>query len=392
MKWNLLTKASVGAALILCVLALMAVFFGLFNQANATGPLASDEHLITIHDRGREHSIISKKDTLREVFADAHIVLDQNDIVEPGLDEKLVSQSYQVNIYRARPVTIVDGDHRIRIMSAYQTPEQIATQAGITLHDEDEETLELPKNLVASGSSLQLIIHRATPMWLVLYGKKERVYTQATTVAEFLKEKNVTLAAKDDMNLPQSAAIHAGIKLEIWRNGVQTRTREEKIAFSVRQVQDADHPVGYKKIETRGVAGKKVVTYKLTIKNGKVVKKKAIHSVVLKKAVQQVEIVGTKVELPAGSHEDWMDQAGMSSGNFGYINYIFTHESGWNPAARNPAGYVGLGQTSESNLSGACPSWESDPICQIKFFNGYANGRYGSWKAAYDFKASNGWW
>lgn len=294
MKWNMLTKASLGATLALCMLALGVAFFGLFNQASAAGTLESDEHLITIHDRGQERSIISKKDSLREVFADTGLVLDENDIVEPGLDEKLVSQSYQVNIYRARPVTIVDGDQRVRVMSAYQTPKQIAKQAGIAMQDEDKTTLSLPQNLIASGASLEMTIDRATPMWLVLYGKKERVYTQATTVAEFLKEKDINLGDKDDMNHKSSATIREDMKLEIWRNGIQTQTREEKIAFSVRQIQDADRPVGYKKVVTAGVPGKKVVTYKVTIKNGKAVKRKVLQSVVLKKAVQQVEIVGAK--------------------------------------------------------------------------------------------------
>lgn len=321
MKWNMLTKASLGVVLGMCVFALSVAFFGLFNQASATGTLSSNEHLITIHDRGSERSVISKENTLRKVFAEIGLVLDQNDIVEPGIDEELVSQSYQVNIYRARPVTIIDGDHRVRVMSAYQTPKQIAHQAGVMLHDEDKTTLGLPEDIITSGASLQMTIDRATPMWLILYGKKERVYTQATTVAEFLKEKKITLGPKDDMNRATTARISENMKLEIWRNGIQTQTREEKIAFGVRQVQDADRPVGYKKVTTVGIPGKKVVTYRVIIKNGKIVKRKALHVVVLKKAVQQVEIVGAK---PSFSGDFAAALAKLRACEGGY--------SSWNPA------------------------------------------------------------
>jgi hypothetical protein len=128
------------------------------------------------------------------------------------------------------------------------------------------------------------------------------------------------------------------------------------------------------------------------MQNGKEVSRKEIQSVVVTQPTKQVEVIGTKVSLPPGSHEDWMRAAGMSPDNFGYINYIFMHESGWNPASSNGGMYVGLGQTNPANLSAACPQWQSDPICQIRFFNGYAVSRYGSWSGAYDFKASKGWW
>jgi uncharacterized protein YabE (DUF348 family) len=352
----------------------------------------SSERLITIHDRGQEKGLITSASTLRDVFEQANIALDKNDIVEPGLDEKLISNNYQVNIYRARPVLIIDGSVRQLTMSAYQTPKQIAQQAGISLRDEDTATLEASDDLIRDGASLQMVIDRAVPVQLTLYGEKATVYTQATTVNGFLEEKNIKLADKDTVSANHSAKISANMQLAIWREGKQTVTRKEAIQFGVEQIQDVNRPLGYKKIDTPGANGKQIVTYEVEMHDGKEVGRKAIQKVVIRKAVKQVETIGTKVSLPPGSHDDWMRQAGMSSGNYGYINYIFVHESGWNPASRSTSGYVGLGQTNEGNLSSACSGWQSDPICQIRFFNGYAVSRYGSWEAAYNFKASHGWW
>ncbi len=294
MKWNIYTKTALGAAVSLLLFILSVALFGLLQPVFAKGEATSGEHLITIYDRGVAHSLITGKDTLREIFADEHIVLDKNDIVEPGIDETLVAKQYEVNIYRARPVTIIDGAHQVRIMSAYQTPKQIARQAGITLRDEDEETLTLPTDLVADGASIQMIIKRATPVNLVFYGKDEVVYTQTETVADLLKEKNITLSDKDHINLVPETSIEANMKLEIWREGEQTQTRNEPIKFTTRMVQDTDQPVNYRKVQTAGVNGEQTVTYKVTVKNGKIVKRKALHRVVLKKAVQEVVVVGAK--------------------------------------------------------------------------------------------------
>ena len=57
--------------------------------------LEDGERLFIIHDRGVERGIISDAKTLRQVLEQADIELDQNDRVEPGLDEKLATNQYQ---------------------------------------------------------------------------------------------------------------------------------------------------------------------------------------------------------------------------------------------------------------------------------------------------------
>jgi len=362
------------------------------HQVAADTPGQTGKRIITIHDRGKDIGILTDQTTLRGVFQEAHIELDKNDLVEPSLDDKLVADNYQVNIYRARPVVIVDGASVKKVISAYQTAGQIAAHAGISLRDEDKTSIRPISDIVTYGAGVEVDIDRATPVNLELYGTPTTVYTQATTVGGLLKEKGLTLGKHDQLSVKDDTPIKKDMKFAIWRNGTQTITRRESIAFSVERIEDADRPLGYDKVQTVGKKGQALVTYQATMKNGKIVKKKQIQRVVIHDAKKQVEVVGTKASLPAGSHEDWMSEAGIGSGDYGYINYIFTNESGWNPAARNPAGYVGLGQTSESNLASACSNWQTDPVCQIRFFNGYALGRYGSWENAYDFKRDNGWW
>ena len=260
-------------------------------QANAAD---AGEHLVTIHDRGKVRTILTRQTVLRDALKEADYNFDANDLVEPGLDEELVSRDYQVNIYRARPIVIQDGNVKQLVMSAYQTPKQIAKHAGITLKDEDKATLTMTNSLIRDGASIVMRIDRATPLSLVLYGKKQTVYTQAVTVADFLKEKDITIGQKDTLSVKAETPISKGMKIEIWRNGKQTVTRDEAIDFEIEQIEDKDRPVGYKKITETGVKGKKTVTYEVFMKNGKELKRKKIQSVTIKKPVKQVEIVGAK--------------------------------------------------------------------------------------------------
>ena len=256
---------------------------------------AAGERLVTVHDNGKDRGILTKATTLRQAFASAKIHIDPNDLVEPGLDETLVAGNYEVNIYRARPVTIVDGSVRIKVMSPYQTSQQIAEHAGVTMHNEDEATMSLAGDMVSGGAGVKLAIDRATEFTFIIYGKKTTAYTQESTVADMLKKKNITLGADDVLSVDTSAPIKSGMTIELWRNGVQTVTEEQAIAFETEKIQDADREVGFKEVKTPGEKGKKTVTYEVEMKNGKELKRKEIQTVITQEPKKQVEIIGTKM-------------------------------------------------------------------------------------------------
>lgn len=287
---------------IVALSALVALFFGIISlaaqvyAASEEPPRpAAGEHLVTIHDDGKDRGILTRATTLRQAFESAGIRIDPNDRVEPSLDAQLIASNYEVNIYRARPVTIVDGTVRIKVMSAYQTPQQITKQAGVELHDEDNATLSATEDIVAEGAGLKLSIDRATSFTFVQYGKVTTAYTQEKTVGEMLAKKNVTLGANDVLSVAASTPMTAGMTVELWRNGVQTVTEEQEIPFEIEKIQDKDRDIGYKEVKTPGEKGKKTVTFEIEMKNGQEISRKEIQSVVQAEPKKQIEIVGAKM-------------------------------------------------------------------------------------------------
>lgn len=97
---------------------------------------------------------------------------------------------------------------------------------------------------------------------------------------------------------------------------------------------------------------------------------------------------------PSGSKADWMRAAGISDADFGYVDYIVSHESGWNYHAVNrSSGAYGLPQSLPAGkLASAGADWRDNPVTQLRWANNYAVGRYGSWEAAYRFWVTNHWW
>jgi uncharacterized protein YabE (DUF348 family) len=257
---------------------------------------AQDENkrLITVYDRGAKSAFLTDKKTLKEALADNGIQLDKRDTVEPSLEEELVAPDYRVNIYRARPVVVVDGAVRLKTVSPYQTPRLIAQDAGIAMFREDVATLKPLANYVGDGAGLELTITRATPIQLELYGRKTEVRTQGKTVGDMLKEKHIVLGESGRVSVSESTPITANMKVRVWREGKQTVTFDETIPYASEYIFDADRHVGYRKVKTNGLEGVRSMTYEIEVKDGVELSRKEIARIDIRSPKKEVVLVGVR--------------------------------------------------------------------------------------------------
>lgn len=375
------------------VLALVAALGATLFPSQTADAQSEGGRLITLHDRGIETAFITNGATLREALSQQGVQLDAKDAVEPSLDEKLVAPDYQVNIYRARPVMVVDGATRQKIVTPYQTGERIAQDAGISLYPEDVTHLTRSNDIVGDGAGLQLQIDRAVPLELDLYGAITSVRTQGTTVGEMLHEKHITIGARDGVSLSLDTPITEGMRVRVWREGTQTINTQEAVAFETERIDDADRPVGYREVRTAGRAGLRAVTYEIEIKNGVEVSRSEIASLILEQPVTQIEIIGTKPKtLPytgGGTKTEWLAASNIAPENWGYADYIVGKESSWNPNATNKSsGACGLAQALPC---GKVPGNPYNPVDSLNWMNTYVN-RYGGWEGAYNFWLAHRWY
>ena len=361
--------------------AILMLVGGLFfvNQAlaDATKPAAkAGEKLVTIYDRGAEKTIVTKARTIREALKLAKFSIDERqDVVEPSLDSEMVAEKYNINIFRARPITIVDGDKRLKVTTAEQTPALIAKTAGIEVFEEDKTTLSNSDNMAVDGANMVMKIDRASMVNFVLYGKESVIRTHAKTVGELLKEKNIDPKKDDTLSVDRSAKIIPGMKIELWRNGKQTITAEEDVKFEVEKVQDANRDSGYREVKQAGVNGKKNVTYEIEMKNGVEVSRKEIASVVTKEPKKQIEIVGTKSSTSfSGSFSEALARLRSCEGSYtsntgnGYYGaYQFDKRTwgnygGYELASDAPAAV----QDEKAWQTYKARGWQPWPTCKVK--------------------------
>lgn len=296
-----------GAIVVVAFFVLIAVFTLSATKISYAGKSETNTQkgrMLTIFDRGTEKIILTDQATIGDALREAKISIDSKDVVEPNQAEKLVASDYQVNIYRARPVVIVDGNSRTKVITAYQTAEQIISSAGIKLFDEDKTTIDKSMDVLADGAGLQVIINRATPVNLKLFGKDAEIRTHSQTVGQMLSDKGIELG-RDDQVLPdRSTPITAGMSIRVWREGKQIISVDEVIPFQTDQIEDADRPVGYVEVKTIGENGLRSVSYETTFEDGVEVSRTEIASITISEPKKQVELIGIKGQYSTPSENE----------------------------------------------------------------------------------------
>lgn len=375
-----------GVLLVVVVVGLLIV-----SKGNNPAPQLLERHssLVILTVDKKEQIIPTKAKTVGDLLKRLDITLNEGDVVEPAANTEIVSDNFKVNVYRALPITIIENGQEIRALSAAATPRSIAKQAGIETYPEDRLVVDPADDFVTQGVIGQtMIVDRATPVNINLYGTQLAVRTQATTVGEFLKEKDIKLGNGETVQPDVSAPISPTEPIFVNRKGITVQTVTEPIAAATETVEDPNLSFGVKAVRQQGVPGVKAVTYQVNKQTGA---KTPFNEIIIQQPVSQIVARGTYINIPSDK-QSVMAAAGISRGDFSYVDFIISHESRWNAAALNSRGCGGLGQACPaSKLAAACPNWQRDAVCQLRWFSGYAS-RYGGWSGAYNAWQNKGWW
>lgn len=280
---------------VVAVSVFLTLFFILSSvvAAKSKDAVQNNGKLVTIYDRDIKRVIITHADTVMDAIADAGIEIDPNDAVEPSVEKEITVSDYKINIYRARPVLVIDGNIRQKVMTPYQTAEQIVNHANIKIYPEDQVEVK-PTEDLSDGLGIMMEISRSTPFNFTLFGKTIVARTMAVDVKGMLGEKGIILGENDRVLPDLNSLIKPDMSIRVWREGKQTITVEEEVDYEIETIQDADQPVSYLNITTAGVKGLRTVTYEITIEDGQEVKRLEIASVQNEAPIKQVQVVGVK--------------------------------------------------------------------------------------------------
>jgi uncharacterized protein YabE (DUF348 family) len=380
-------------AIVLAFVLLSTVF--IVANGQTLGP--TDSHVVNLYIDGQTTTIPTRAATVREFLVKADVTLYEADLVEPSLDMPITEDNFNVQVFRARPVTIVDGGVTKRVLSPHTSARLIAQNAGFIVYDEDILTLTTTTSFVQDAIfGEKLIIDRATPVSLSLYSAPAATYrTQAKTVGEFIAERNITPESGATIVPDTSTAITSGLTIYISKFGKQVVSVEEPVNFAVQTSKDPAKRLDQITIIRSGVPGKKQVIYEIILKDGVESERRVLQEVITAQPQAQIQTVGIQPPDYSNAGLEWMRAAGIAETDLFFANYIVEKEAGWDGTQQMNAssGAYGLCQAlPASKMASAGDDYMTNPVTQLKWCNSYAIARYGSWYGAYEFWRSHYWW
>jgi uncharacterized protein YabE (DUF348 family) len=286
------------------------VSFGLFTGRLPISPSASadSQHMVSLYVDGSKRLFSTNAQTVAQVLSRSQVTLGKNDLVEPAAGTKITTDQFNINVYRAHPVVIVDGQNTYHVLSAYQSPELLAQSAGLPTYPEDTYSTSVITNFVQAGSiGEQVIINRAKPMSILVDGTTRNIRTQAKTVGAALADADISLGPKDTVSVPLSSPVISGMTTTITRVTDATVTLTSVIPFQTQQVTDPTVLKGQTQIKTPGVNGQTTETFLIHYENGVETSRQPLQLVSQTQPVTQVEVIGTEV-IFEGSVEYWRPQ------------------------------------------------------------------------------------
>ncbi len=356
---------------------------------------ASDSRIVNLYVDNERQVVPTRAETVGDLMKRLNIYLGDQDLVEPALDTPILADNFKVTVYRAKPVTIIDQSKKIQILTPHQDDKLAIEKAGITVFPEDRITLDHDTDPLEEGIiGKRLVIDRATPVTINLYGNPVQMRTRAKTVGDVLAEKEIQIIPTDTITPGVETPLTANTEIVIARLGTKIVTVEEAILFETETQQDPNQPVGVNQIITEGVNGKKIVTYEVELKNDQEVSRKQIQVIIAQEPVKAKVTKGTKViySNPSANVElgrQIAEEMGVG-GEFHCLYQLWERESKWNHLAANrSSGAYGIPQALPGSKMG--PGWQNDPAVQIRWGIGYVK-KYGGPCGAWAFWQVNHWY
>lgn len=307
------------------------------TENNQAAPSDSQTpRFVTIFDQGTKTTVRTTAPTVGALLERAHLAISPADIIEPDLHAEIDADNFFVNIYRARPVLVIDGLRQQVIQTASYDGKNIAELAGFTLYDGDTVELSTEPRFSTSG-----------------------------VVSTY----------------------------QVRRHGGETITSELILPAPVEEKEDKTLKVGERKTLQVGEDGRKIVKYQVRFLGGREESRTVVSEQILTQPKPKIVAVGVKTSpsvaiLPSDSDcATYIRAAGVAPADLSAALELITRESRCRTNATNAySGAYGIPQALPGHkMASEGADWETNPVTQIKWMDKYVKKRYGGWQKALDF-------
>lgn len=364
---------------------------------------AAPAHPVTLSIDGASRVATVRAATVAQALDEAGVALTPADAVVPARGEAIADRM-AIRVTRAHPTWVMEsgiGDAERREVPGASLTEQLtklretAPQAALALARTPADPRLLP--LVTDRTRVRVHVDGADV---------EVTAAPGLSASDVLAHGGLTLGPLDRVSL---ALDGEGLpSLTVTRITRAGETEQVEMPFATEETPDDTLFEGQRIVDTEGVAGLKEVTYATQARDGAEASRVVVKEEVVHEPQTEVVRVGTK-PLPAGGAAPGsgvpvgeaqqmalaiLPEFGFDEGQFGCLQTLWTHESGWNASSLNTSsGAYGIPQALPgSKMASAGADWRTNPATQIRWGLGYIRGRYATPCGALAAWQSKGWY
>ena len=195
----------------------------------------------------------------------------------------------------SKNITIVDGREILQVKTKAATVGDVLAEKRIVLNERD--IIEPGLNTILHAN-MTVQITRAKAVKLIVGGEIQTIETTATRVGEVLQEAGVIPGEWDRVTPDLGDTYNDTIQVvRVERKNI----REEKpLAYDIQKVDDNDLYKGEQRIRQKGKSGVERLLYEVVLENGQEVARKMVERIVARKPVSEIVAVGIKQTVSRG--------------------------------------------------------------------------------------------
>jgi uncharacterized protein YabE (DUF348 family) len=267
---------------------------------------------ITVDDEQRTiHTFAS---SVSGALESAGLRVDDLDALAPTANSAIDDGS-RIVLRRSRPLALtVDGSQH-EVWTTALTVETALQQVGMRSPDM-ELSADRSRRIPLEG--MALVIRNAKPITLLDGGlPAKQLQSTALSVGDLLTQQGVPLHERDIVVPGRTSPVLPGMTVQVTRVRSEERSERRQVEPAIKKVKDPGLPIGTVVVEDPGTPGEQIVTFLVTLANGKETDRKQLAAQEITPAQPSRVRVGAKGSTAAeGSIWDRLARC-ESGGNWG---------------------------------------------------------------------------
>ncbi|WP_042147537.1 G5 and 3D domain-containing protein [Paucisalibacillus sp. EB02] len=245
---------------------------------------------VVFAENGEDRTTRTHADTVEELLEEVGIKVGVHDALSHELHAE-IADGMKIEYKKANKVIVtIDGKEK-EYFTVEDTVADFLKDQNLSVSEHDDLSLQLSDE-ITNGISLSI----STAYQVVIQdgGKEKKAWTTGGSVKELLKSNGIQLSELDNVKPALDQAISKDTTISIVRVEKKKEEVTDSIAFKTETREDSSLAKGKEQVIAAGEDGSVVKTYEVTYENGEEVNRELVAEEVTKESKNRIVAIGTK--------------------------------------------------------------------------------------------------